>query len=79
MTKKIGASEAKTKLSQLLDEAEAGQEIIIMHHGREAARLVPPRQSADRARDAAQRIRAMSKGVTLGGLTIKQMITEGRL
>ena len=31
-----------------------------------------------RARAAAERIRAMSKGVTLGGLTIRDLINEGR-
>lgn len=36
----IGMHEAKTKLSQLVERAEAGEEIIIARHGRPAARLV---------------------------------------
>lgn len=32
----------------------------------------------DRARGAAERIRELRKGVTLGGLTIRQLIDEGR-
>jgi hypothetical protein len=32
-----------------------------------------------RARAAAEHIRAMSKGVTLGGLTMKDLINEGRM
>jgi prevent-host-death family protein len=36
----IGMHEAKTKLSQLVARAEAGEEIIIARHGKPAARLV---------------------------------------
>jgi prevent-host-death family protein len=78
--KEVGAFEAKNKLGQLLDLVEHGEEIMITRHGKEVARLVPPRGTFDReaARAAAQRIRAMSKGVTLGGLRIKDLINEGR-
>ncbi len=55
--------------------------MVITRHGREGARLVPPKSAFNRAeaRAAAQRIREMSKGVTLGGLSIKDLINEGRL
>ena len=45
------------------------------------ARLVPNRPRIDRyeASAAAEAIRAMSKGVTLGGLKLKDLINEGRL
>jgi prevent-host-death family protein len=39
--------EAKTRLSQLLDKVEAGEEVVITRHGRPAARLAavsPPKQ-----------------------------------
>jgi prevent-host-death family protein len=78
--KEVGAFEAKNTLSALLDLAEKGEEVVITRHGKEVARLVPPRSTTNReaARQAAQRIREMSKGVTLGGLSIKDMINEGR-
>ena len=78
--KQVGAFEAKNKLGQLLDLVEHGEEVMITRHGKEVARLVPPRGTVDRetARAAAQRIREMSKGVTLGGLKIKDLINEGR-
>ena len=77
----IGAFEARNKLGQLLDRVEAGEEVVITRRGRIVARLVPPRPTVDReqARNAAATIRAMSKGVTLGGLKIKDMVAEGRL
>jgi prevent-host-death family protein len=78
--KEVGAFEAKNKLGQLLDLVEHGEEVMITRHGKEVARLVPARGSFSReaARGAAQRIREMSKGVTLGGLKTKDLINEGR-
>jgi prevent-host-death family protein len=78
--REVGAFEAKNTLSALLDLAESGEEVVITRHGKEVARLVPPRGTVNRdaAREAAQRIRDMSRGVTLGGLNIKDMINEGR-
>ena len=78
--KEVGAFEAKNKLGQLLDMAERGEEVVITRHGKEVARLVPPKTAVNRsdARDAAQRIREMSQGVKLAGIRIKDLINEGR-
>ena len=40
--KTVGAFEAKTHLSQLLDAVEAGERIVITRHGRPVAELSPP-------------------------------------
>jgi prevent-host-death family protein len=79
--KQIGAFEAKSRLGQLLDRVEAGEEIVITRRGKVVARLVPPSSTFDRERSraAAQRIREIRKGNTLGGLRIKDLIEEGRL
>ena len=37
----IGMHEAKTRLSQLVERAEAGEEIVIARNGKPVARLVP--------------------------------------
>ena len=76
----IGAVEAKNKLSHLLDLAEKGEEIIITRHGKQVARLSPIAKPFDReaARQAAGDIKKMSKGVKLDGITIKELISEGR-
>jgi prevent-host-death family protein len=37
----IGMHEAKTKLSQLVERAQAGEEIVIARNGKPVARLVP--------------------------------------
>lgn len=36
----VGAFEAKTKLSELLDRVEQGEEVVITRHGKTVARLV---------------------------------------
>jgi prevent-host-death family protein len=76
----VGAFEAKSKLGQLLDRVEAGEEIVITRRGKAVARLVPPDSTFDRGRSrkAVRAIRAMRKGVTLGRLRIKDLINEGR-
>ncbi len=42
MTLTVGAFEAKTKLSELLDRVEHGEEIIITRRGKPVARLTMP-------------------------------------
>lgn len=37
----VGTYEAKARLSELIDKAEAGETVIITRHGRAVARLVP--------------------------------------
>ena len=78
--KEIGAFEAKNRLGQLLDWVEAGEEVVITRRGKVVARVVPPNAAFDRERGrrAAARIREMRKGVTPGGLSIKDLINEGR-
>ena len=46
MSEKVNIYDAKTRLSQLVERAEAGEEIIIARGGRPAARLVPFRSVA---------------------------------
>jgi antitoxin (DNA-binding transcriptional repressor) of toxin-antitoxin stability system len=77
----VGEFEAKNRLGQLLDWVEAGEEVVITRRGRVVARMVPPDSPSDqeRGRRAAARIRAMRKGVTLGGLSIRDLIGEGRM
>lgn len=41
MAKTVNLYQAKTQLSKLVDEASAGQEVIIAKAGRPKARLVP--------------------------------------
>jgi antitoxin (DNA-binding transcriptional repressor) of toxin-antitoxin stability system len=78
--REIGAFEAKNTLGTLLDLVEQGEEVVITRRGKPVARLV--RETAvpnrDKARRAAANILARGKGRSLGGLTIRELIDEGR-
>lgn len=78
--REVQSSEAKAHLGQLLDAVERGETVVITRQGRRVARLVPDFGAVDpeTARAAAARLRGRSKGVTLGGLSIKELIDEGR-
>jgi prevent-host-death family protein len=77
----IGAFEAKNRLAALLDAVERGEEVTITRRGKPVAKLVRHELAIDRTKagSAAERIKAMRKGVTLGGVAIKDLIREGRL
>ena len=51
--KNVSVVEVKARLSALLAEVEAGEEIAVTRHGKVVARLVPdrPRMAADAFRD----------------------------
>ncbi len=76
----IGAYEAKTHLSELLEKVEAGEEITITKHGAPVAKLVPMRKESSKEQRAAAigRIQELSAGLSLRGLKIREMINEGR-
>lgn len=76
----VGVFAAKNGLSALLDEVEGGGEVIITRRGRPVARLSSIGDGRNRARAqvAAEGLRALSKGKTLGGISLKDLISEGR-
>ncbi|MCL2021178.1 MAG: type II toxin-antitoxin system prevent-host-death family antitoxin [Betaproteobacteria bacterium] len=76
----VALYEAKNKLSGLLDEVATGKQITITRHGKAAALLVPTHHGFDRAKamQAAKTLLEVRKGVTLGGLSIKELVNEGR-
>jgi len=78
--REVTLSEAKNKLSELLDQVAIGEEFTITRHGKAAARLSPIKPTFDRAkaRQAANALLEARKGVTLGGLSIKELVNEGR-
>jgi prevent-host-death family protein len=77
--KTIGAYEAKTHLPRLLDEVENGERITITKHGRPVAVLVPPGSEAGLDRDELMSwMRTFRERHPLGGITIRELIDEGR-
>jgi prevent-host-death family protein len=76
--KQVGVYEAKTQLPRLLDEVEQGETITITRHGRPIARVVPVRGRQRSVKEAIAAIREFRKGHTLGDITTKELIEEGR-
>jgi prevent-host-death family protein len=76
----IGAYDAKTRFSELLEQVETGKEFTITKHGSPVARLVPARKklTIQQRQEAIQRWIESSKGISLGGLKIRDLINEGR-
>jgi prevent-host-death family protein len=75
----VGAFEAKTHLSHLLDQVERGETITITRHGKPVARLIPiAGSSRDERRRAIAQLKALRTGQTLGGLSVRELIDEGR-
>ena len=75
----VGAYDAKTQFSALLDRVERGEEVRITRHGRPVARLVPDREIDKRAIDKEiAELRAIREGARLDGLSCKELRDAGR-
>ena len=75
----VGTFEAKTHLSHLLDQVQRGETITITRHGKPVARLIPiAGSSRDERRRAISELKELRAGQTLGGLSARELIDEGR-
>ena len=73
----IGAFEAKTHFSQLLDRVRRGERITITKRGVPAAMLVPVDDPALSTSEAVARLRRIRKGFSAGA-RIRNLIEDGR-
>lgn len=76
----LGIFEVKTHLSAIIDRVEKGEEIVITRHGEAVARIVPEKKPVSKAEfDAAvARFKKVREGMTLGGVSWKELRDEGR-
>lgn len=75
----VGAYEAKTHLPQLLAEVARGETVTITKHGVPIALLVPVPEARRRSvREAIAALRDFRRGKTLNGLSVRDLIDEGR-
>jgi prevent-host-death family protein len=77
----VGLFEAKTHLSRIVDRVEQGEEIVLTRHGRPVARIVPfpqPRLTEAEIADLAAELKRLAKGQRLDGLSLRELIEEGR-
>jgi prevent-host-death family protein len=80
----VGAYDAKTRLSELLDRVERGEQIVITRHGKPVARLIPEggHSVADALAAVAELTRhrkeLAARGVRIMQADIRAMRDEGR-
>lgn len=76
----IGAFEAKTHLSSLLDRVARGERITITRHGVPAALLVPTDRAEQKLthKEIVEGMRALRKRVKPGKMSVREMVNEGR-
>ncbi len=77
--KTVGAYEAKTHLSRLLDQISKGERIVITKHGTAIAVLQQP-ESTEKSDPSAviAEIREFREQHSLGEVSIRELIEEGR-
>jgi len=75
----VGAYEAKTHFAQLLDRVIRGERITISRNGMPVA-VLQPVGAANKPRPAEtiEQIKQFRKEHSLGGLSVREMIEEGR-
>ena len=80
--KTAGIREARHRFSDLLEEVRQGREVLITHHGRPAARLVPlvppPARRMPFPDYSALRKRLKYKGEPASGVLIRMRREEAR-
>lgn len=76
----VGIYEAKSRLSQLVERVEAGEEIVLTRRGRPVAKIVnvAPAAKRDRAR-LMREVRALAAKIRIPrSLDIRDLVAEGR-
>lgn len=76
----FNADNAQGDFKEAIARAEAGEDVTIVRNGRTIAKVVGevPKHDPEKIRKAIEEMRELSKGLSLGGLKIKDLINEGR-
>jgi prevent-host-death family protein len=76
----IGIYEAKSKLSQLVEKAEAGEDIVLTRRGRPVAKIVKlaPTLKRDRARLLREILELARRVKIPRNLPLRDIVAEGR-
>jgi prevent-host-death family protein len=79
MTIEVGVFEAKTRLSELVEQvASGGEDVLITRRGRPAARLVPLDRPDSAIEDALALLTAARSASRVGDGTLRDLIDAGR-
>lgn len=76
--RQVGVYDAKTRLPRLIEEVEQGHTVTITRHGKPVARLVPVDARLRTPREAIDALLAFREEHTLEGISVRELIEEGR-
>ena len=76
----IALFDAKNRLSELVQRVQAGEVFVITRRGKVLARLTKAEEEdgTQRAQQAIAALRTIRAGVSLGGLSSRELMSEGR-
>jgi prevent-host-death family protein len=75
----IGFYEARTHLSELLDQVARGKNVLITRRGKPVAVLSPPRSEPRDVKEVIAALKALRRGNRLEkGSSVRDLIEEGR-
>jgi len=81
LNQEIGAFEAKTHFSQIIDKVEKGADYIITRRGKPVAKIIPIEQKQEMTREEAfeklKEMRKLYRGKP-GSFNIREAIEDGR-
>jgi prevent-host-death family protein len=74
----VGTYELKGNLSKLLERVERGERFTITRRGKPIAILSPPPAEKPDVKKVIEDFKAFAKGRSLGDISIRELIEEGR-
>ena len=75
----VGAFDAKTRFSELLEQAAAGEEILVTKRGKPVARIVGvAAEQKLNGRNVFEELKRIRKGARLDGISWKELRDAGR-
>ena len=76
---RIGIYDARSKLSELIERVQSGEEVVLTRHGEPVARLVPEKRRRKGSGAATvARIRALARRLNIRDVDVRKLIEEGR-
>jgi len=81
MAQQIGAFEAKTHFSQIIEKAANGEDFVVTRRGKPVAKIIPFKQEPEMTfKEAVEQLIAMRKRYRgkPGSFNIREAIEEGR-
>ena len=77
--KKIDVYDARSRLSDLIERVEAGEQVVLTRHGRPVVRRLAASEGEREPHSATvARIKALRKALDIRGVDIGALIREGR-